>query len=118
MRIFLILVVIVLAIGYALRNMKISLRIGSSNIGVENVKKESGRTTNRPGGLGRHQAIPRRMELFRDDCVRKNLLTWQEKKEFAQNHHTWSKLIKWIPVPGKKPSDLGYEEFPLFVVGE
>ena len=68
------------------------------------------------GFNNRHETLSYRMELFRKDCVRRKLSTWQERKQYAQNDKLWSKLIKWLPVPGKNPGDLGYEECPLFVL--
>ena len=64
----------------------------------------------------RHETLSYRVELFNKDCARRKLSTWQEKKRYAQNDKLWSKLINWVPVPGKTPDDLGYEEFPLFVL--
>lgn len=66
--------------------------------------------------LGKHQAMLYQQEMFRKDCQRRKLTTWQERKKYSQNDKLWSKLIEWQPFPGKQPNSADYYEFPQFIV--
>lgn len=64
--------------------------------------------------LGGYQGVSYRMQLFKKDCERRKLKTWQEKKDYAQKDKLWSKLIVWKPSSGIPPNSSDYYEYPLF----